>query len=75
MRGTGSCCGAAFLNIRFEEYVRKKLGSESFRVIRERQPRSWLTALNHFEQVWYNVTQSDASWIVVTLQLDVSGTC
>ena len=48
-KGIGKCCGAAFLNMRFEQHVRSKLGETAFLDICEKRPRSWLAALNRFE--------------------------
>lgn len=42
VRGSGGCCGAAFLNILFEDFVRQKLGDDSFDEIRLNKPRSWM---------------------------------
>lgn len=50
VRGTGACCGAAFLNIKFEEYVRAKVGNTAFRSILDRQPKSWSAAMKFFEE-------------------------
>lgn len=47
--GSGGCCGAAFLNVRFQDFVRGKLGDTVFNKLREKKPRSWLTALKYFE--------------------------
>ena len=48
-KGIGKCCGAAFLNMRFEQHVRSKLGETAFLDICEKRPKSWLAALNRFE--------------------------
>ena len=50
VKGTGACCGAAFLNVNFENYVQSKLGKDQFKEICEKQPRSWLVALKYFEE-------------------------
>lgn len=49
VRGSGGCCGAAFLNIRFENFVREKLGDDTFEHVRLEKPRSWPMALKYFE--------------------------
>ncbi|KAI6845763.1 actin-like ATPase domain-containing protein [Hortaea werneckii] len=49
VRGSGGCCGAAFLNIRFENFVRDKLGDNMFERVRLEKPRSWPMALKYFE--------------------------
>ena len=47
--GSGACCGAALLNIRFEEHLRAKLGTTAFQEICTSKPKAWLTALKYFE--------------------------
>ncbi|KAK5129421.1 hypothetical protein LTR08_003277 [Meristemomyces frigidus] len=47
--GSGSCCGSAFLNVRFQEFVRNKLGNTEFEDLCLNKPRSWSTALKYFE--------------------------
>ena len=47
-KGSGGFCGAAFLNLRFEDFVREKLGSAVFNKIRAEKPRSWFMALKYF---------------------------
>lgn len=47
--GSGGCCGAAFLNVRFEEFVRGKFGRKAFAAICEKKPKSWLSAMKYFE--------------------------
>lgn len=48
--GTGSLCGAAFLNYKFEDYVRTiVLGEENFEVMLKHKPKAWQAALNNFE--------------------------
>ncbi|KAI7255473.1 actin-like ATPase domain-containing protein [Hortaea werneckii] len=49
VRGSGGCCGAAFLNVRFEDFIRQKLGSRVFQQLRTKKPRSLLVALKYFE--------------------------
>jgi hypothetical protein len=48
--GTGKCCGAAFLNMRFEQHVRSKLGETVFMEVCEKKPKAWLAALRYFEE-------------------------
>ncbi|KAK4950848.1 hypothetical protein LTR10_010841 [Elasticomyces elasticus] len=48
-KGSGGFCGAAFLNNRFEQFVRQKLGITAFDTIRTTKPKSWLMALKYFE--------------------------
>ncbi|KAI7390590.1 actin-like ATPase domain-containing protein [Hortaea werneckii] len=49
LRGSGGCCGAAFLNLAFEKFVQKKLGNKAFIELRLNKPQTWLTALKCFE--------------------------
>ncbi|KAK3619064.1 hypothetical protein LTR56_024269 [Elasticomyces elasticus] len=48
-KGSGGFCGAAFLNVRFEQFVRTKLGKTAFTAICSSKPKSWLMALKYFE--------------------------
>lgn len=48
--GTGGCCGAATLNMRFEAHIRSIIGAATFDGIRSQKPRSWQTALKYFEE-------------------------
>ncbi|KAI6790853.1 actin-like ATPase domain-containing protein [Hortaea werneckii] len=50
VRGSGGCCGAAFLNLAFEKFVQKKLGNKAFFELRFNKPKTWLTALSYFEE-------------------------
>jgi actin-like ATPase involved in cell morphogenesis len=50
VRGTGACCGAAFLNVKFEEYVRSKMGASEFQKVCDRKPKAWLAALKSWEE-------------------------
>ena len=47
--GSGACCGAAMLNIKFEELVRSKLGNTDFNSMCRDKSRTWLMAMKHFE--------------------------
>ncbi|KAK5737794.1 hypothetical protein LTR17_006442 [Elasticomyces elasticus] len=59
-KGSGGFCGAAFLNVRFEKFVRDKLGITAFDTIRTTKPKSWLMALKYFEEyVKRNYNPSD----------------
>ncbi|KAI7306299.1 actin-like ATPase domain-containing protein [Hortaea werneckii] len=49
VRGSGGCCGAAFLNFAFEKFVQEKLGNKAFIELRLNKPQTWLTALKFFE--------------------------
>jgi len=48
--GTGGLCGAAFLNYRFEDHVRLRLGVTIFEEMMEKKPKAWQTALKYFEE-------------------------
>ena len=48
--GTGACCGAAMLNIKFEELIRAKMGDEDFQQLCREQSRAWLEAWKYFEE-------------------------
>ncbi|KAL9087723.1 MAG: hypothetical protein Q9165_006490 [Trypethelium subeluteriae] len=48
--GTGGLCGSAFLNYRFEDHVRERLGAEKFAQMREKKPKSWMMGLRYFEE-------------------------
>lgn len=45
--GSGALCGAAFLNIRFEDLVKSRLGTNIFENL---PPKAWAGALNYFEE-------------------------
>ncbi|KAG6038533.1 hypothetical protein E4U41_004101 [Claviceps citrina] len=48
--GTGGLCGSAFLNYRFEEHVRDRLGQARFDDMKAKKQRTWQTALKNFEE-------------------------
>ncbi|KAH0387590.1 actin-like ATPase domain-containing protein, partial [Aureobasidium melanogenum] len=48
--GIGALCGGAFLNLRFEDLVRERLGSVTFDNLCRKKPRAWATACKEFEQ-------------------------
>ncbi|KAI9747653.1 MAG: hypothetical protein M1815_004008 [Lichina confinis] len=48
--GTGGLCGSGFLNYRFEDHVRTRLGPERFEHMKEKKPRTWQMALKYFEE-------------------------
>ncbi|KAH9831286.1 glycoside hydrolase family 47 protein, partial [Teratosphaeria destructans] len=47
--GSGGCCGASFLNIRFQDLVRSRLGASRFSEVVASKPKSWFAALRYFE--------------------------
>ena len=48
--GTGGLCGSAFLNYRFEDHVRRRLGQARFDDMRNKKPRTWQMGLRTFEE-------------------------
>ncbi|KAI7081267.1 hypothetical protein KC356_g9234 [Hortaea werneckii] len=49
VRVSGGCCGAASLNVRFEDFIRQKLGDRAFQQLHSKKPRSLMVALEYFE--------------------------
>ncbi|EKG11037.1 Heat shock protein Hsp70 [Macrophomina phaseolina MS6] len=48
--GTGGLCGSAFLNYRFEDHIKARLGEERYTEMRNRKQKTWNMALKHFEE-------------------------
>lgn len=48
--GTGGLCGSAFLNYRFEDHVRERIGRERFNHMRDKKPKTWMMGLKYFEE-------------------------
>jgi hypothetical protein len=48
--GTGGLCGSAFLNYRFEEHVKQRLGTERYLAMRNKKPKTWMMGLKYFEE-------------------------
>lgn len=48
--GTGGLCGSAFLNYRFEDHVRARIGAERHKAMREKKPKTWMMGLKYFEE-------------------------
>lgn len=48
--GTGGLCGSAFLNYRFEDSVRQRLGPERYKNMREKKPKTWMMGLRYFDE-------------------------
>lgn len=48
--GTGGLCGSAFLNYRFEEHVKSRLGQARFDELKTKKAKSWQMALKYFEE-------------------------
>lgn len=59
--GTGGLCGSAFLNYRFEDHVRQRIGKETYEMMREKKPKTWMMGLRFFEEnVKRNFDPTDA---------------
>ncbi|RYO86554.1 hypothetical protein DL763_006643 [Monosporascus cannonballus] len=48
--GTGGLCGSAFLNYRFEEHVRSRLGHSRFDEMKLKKGKTWQMGLRYFEE-------------------------
>ncbi|KAK3616099.1 hypothetical protein LTR22_027179 [Elasticomyces elasticus] len=48
-KGSGGFCGSTFLNVRFEQFMRERLGMTTFNAIKTGKPMAWLSAWNYFE--------------------------
>lgn len=48
--GTGGLCGSAFLNYRFEEHVKQRIGVERYEWMREKKVKTWNMGLKYFEE-------------------------
>ncbi|POS78878.1 hypothetical protein DHEL01_v202724 [Diaporthe helianthi] len=48
--GTGGLCGSAFLNYRFEEHVKTRLGKTRFDEMKAKKGKSWQMGLRYFEE-------------------------
>ncbi|KAK3901197.1 hypothetical protein C8A05DRAFT_35129 [Staphylotrichum tortipilum] len=48
--GTGGLCGSAFLNYRFEEYVKNQLGQSRFDEMKTKKGKTWQMGLRYFEE-------------------------
>lgn len=58
--GTGGLCGSAFLNYRFEDYVRTRLGQPRFDDMKQKKGRTWQMGLKYFEEfVKRNFNEND----------------
>ncbi|KAI6821312.1 actin-like ATPase domain-containing protein [Hortaea werneckii] len=67
VRGSGGCCGAAFLNLAFENFIKKKIGNKAFHELRFNKPKTWLTALSYFEdrvKRTFNPAQRDTDFYI-----------
>ncbi|KAI1781160.1 actin-like ATPase domain-containing protein [Hypoxylon cercidicola] len=48
--GTGGLCGSAFLNYRFEEHVKSRLGHSRFEEMKLKKGKTWQMGLRYFEE-------------------------
>lgn len=48
--GTGGLCGSAFLNYRFEEHVKTRLGKSRFDEMKTKKNKTWQMGLRYFEE-------------------------
>jgi hypothetical protein len=48
--GTGGLCGSAFLNYRFEDHVKQRIGQERYNMMREKKAKTWNMGLKYFEE-------------------------
>ncbi|KAF1812575.1 actin-like ATPase domain-containing protein [Eremomyces bilateralis CBS 781.70] len=48
--GNGGLCGSAFLNYRFEEHVKQRIGEEHYSRMREKKPKTWNMGLKYFDE-------------------------
>ncbi|EOD44734.1 putative hsp70 family protein [Neofusicoccum parvum UCRNP2] len=48
--GTGGLCGSAFLNYRFEDHVKARLGDERYTEMRTKKQKTWNMGLRYFEE-------------------------
>lgn len=48
--GTGGLCGSAFLNYRFEEHVRTRIGQSRFDEMKAKKGKTWQMGLRYFEE-------------------------
>ncbi|KAI5269890.1 actin-like ATPase domain-containing protein [Aureobasidium subglaciale] len=64
--GTGGLCGSAFLNYRFEEHVKNRLGVEKYTYMRNKKPKTWMMGLKYFEEfVKRNYNEEDGQEVNV----------
>jgi hypothetical protein len=48
--GTGGLCGSAFVNYRFEEHVKGRLGASRFDEMKVKKGKTWQMGLRYFEE-------------------------
>lgn len=59
--GTGGLCGSAFLDFRFEEYVKERLGFKRFNEMKRKKPKTWTMGLRYFEEFVKRTFNEDES--------------
>lgn len=47
--GTGALCGGVFLNLKFQDLVKCRMGAKAFETLRKKKPKAWGHALRYFE--------------------------
>lgn len=48
--GTGGLCGSTFINYRFEDHVKQRIGAERYTWMREKKAKTWNMGLKYFEE-------------------------
>ncbi|OWY57130.1 hypothetical protein AA0119_g9414 [Alternaria tenuissima] len=48
--GTGGLCGSTFINYRFEDHVKQRIGTERYNWMREKKVKTWNMGLKYFEE-------------------------
>ncbi|USP80915.1 uncharacterized protein yc1106_08189 [Curvularia clavata] len=48
--GTGGLCGSSFINYRFEDHVKQRIGTERYTWMREKKAKTWNMGLKYFEE-------------------------
>ena len=48
--GSGSLCGSTFLNYRFEEHVKQRMGDARYKDMRDNKPKTWQMAMRNWEE-------------------------
>jgi len=59
--GTGGLCGSAFLDFRFEEHVKERLGVKRFNEMKKKKPKTWMMGLRYFEEFVKRTFNEDES--------------
>lgn len=59
--GTGGLCGSAFLDFRFEEHVKERLGVKRFNEMKKKKPKTWMMGLRYFEEFVKRTFSEDES--------------